>query len=78
MVQDQFLTFGRACSGALIVKNVKSEDDGVYICTAEHLLGSVNASVKLTVQCEFCEYVYKQRIDINALVKLSEEWRFER
>ena len=41
-------------SGGLIVKNVKSEDDGVYICRAENLLGSVTASAKLTVQCEFC------------------------
>jgi len=37
-------------SGALIVENVKSEDDGVYICRAENLLGSVSASAKLTVQ----------------------------
>jgi len=37
-------------SGALIVKNVKSEDDGVYSCRAENLLGSVNASAKLIVQ----------------------------
>ena len=41
-------------SGALVVKNLKSEDDGVYSCTAENLLGSVSASAKLTVQCEFC------------------------
>ena len=40
--------------GALIVKNVKPEDDGVYSCRAENLLGSVNASAKLTVQCGFC------------------------
>ena len=40
-------------SGALIVKNVKPEDDGVYSCRAENLLGSVNVSAKLTVQCEF-------------------------
>ena len=40
-------------SGALIMKNVKPEDDGVYSCRAENLLGSVNASAKLTVQCEF-------------------------
>ena len=39
-------------SGSLVVKNVKSEDDGVYSCTAENLLGSVNSSAKLTVQCE--------------------------
>ena len=42
-------------SGALIVKNVKSEDDGVYSCRAENLLGSVSASAKLTVQCKFCK-----------------------
>ena len=40
-------------SGALIVKNVKPEDDGVYRCRAENVLGNVNASAKLTVQCEF-------------------------
>ena len=45
-------------SGALIVKNVKSEDDGVYSCRAENLLGSVNASAKLTVQCKFRKPVY--------------------
>ncbi|XP_022779597.1 peroxidasin homolog [Stylophora pistillata] len=37
-------------SGALIVKDVKAEDDGVYTCKAQSLLGQVNASVKLTVQ----------------------------
>ena len=41
-------------SGALVVKNLKSEDDGVYSCRAENLLGSVSASAKLTVQCKFC------------------------
>ncbi|KAL9965962.1 hypothetical protein ACROYT_G029836 [Oculina patagonica] len=37
-------------SGALILKNVKPEDDGVYSCRAENFLGSVNESAKLTVQ----------------------------
>ncbi|KAL9965964.1 hypothetical protein ACROYT_G029838 [Oculina patagonica] len=37
-------------SGALTVKNVKPEDDGFYSCRAENVLGSVNASAKLTVQ----------------------------
>ena len=39
-------------SGALIVKNVKSKDDGIYSCRAENLLGSVSGSAKLTVQCK--------------------------
>jgi len=44
-------------SGALIVKDVRPGDDGVYSCRAENLLGRVNASAKLTVQCKlvyFC------------------------
>ena len=42
-------------SGTLILNNVQSEDTGVYSCRAENLLGNVNASAKLTVQCEFCK-----------------------
>ncbi|KAL9975063.1 hypothetical protein ACROYT_G012179 [Oculina patagonica] len=37
-------------SGALILKDVRPGDDGVYSCRAENLLGQVNASAKLTVQ----------------------------
>jgi len=37
-------------SGALIVKDVRPGDDGVYSCRAENLLGEVNASAKLNVQ----------------------------
>ena len=40
-------------SGALVLKDVRSEDEGVYSCEAKNLLGSVNASAKLTVQCKF-------------------------
>ena len=40
-------------SGALIVKDVRPGDEGVYSCKAEGLLGQVNASAKLTVQCKF-------------------------
>ena len=41
-------------SGALIVNNVGPEDEGFYNCRAENLLGSVNVTAKLTVQCELC------------------------
>ena len=40
-------------SGALVVKDVRPGDDGVYTCKAENLLGQVNASSKLTVQCKW-------------------------
>ena len=49
-------------SGALIVKDVRSEDDGVYSCRAENLLGSVNATAKLTVQCRL-PYWYKNKAE---------------
>ena len=39
-------------SDALILKDVRPGDDGVYNCRAENLLGQVNASAKLTVQCK--------------------------
>ena len=39
-------------SGALIVKDVRPGDDGVYSCGSENLLGSINATGKLTVQCK--------------------------
>ncbi|XP_067052599.1 uncharacterized protein [Acropora muricata] len=51
--QNSLLPVGRHVvepSGALIVRDVKPGDDGVYSCKAENLLGSVNASAKLTVQ----------------------------
>ena len=44
-------------SGALIVRDVRPGDDGVYSCRAENLLGSVNATAKLTVQCELFSMV---------------------
>ena len=53
--QNSLLPVGRHVvepSGALIVRDVKPGDDGVYSCKAENLLGSVNASVRLTVQCK--------------------------
>ena len=40
-------------SGALIVNDVRPGDEGVYTCKAQSLLGQVNASAKLTVQCKW-------------------------
>ena len=56
-MQNAFLPVGRhvvESSGTLFVNNVRPEDEGFYSCRAENLLGSVNASAKLTVQCELC------------------------
>ena len=39
-------------SGALILKDVRPEDEGLYSCEAKNLLGNVNASAKLIVQCK--------------------------
>ena len=45
-------------SGALILKDVRPGDKGVYTCTAENLLGSVNASAKLVVQCKLFSFQF--------------------
>ena len=39
-------------SSAMIMKDVRPEDDGVYRCRAENLLGSINATANLIVQCK--------------------------
>ena len=45
-------------SGALIVKNVTPKDKGVYSCKAENLLGRVNTTAKLKVQCKLACYLF--------------------
>ena len=40
-------------SGALIVRDVRPGDDGIYSCKAENILGRIRASAKLTVQCKY-------------------------
>ena len=53
--QNSSLPVGRhvvESSGALIVNDVRPGDEGFYSCRAENVLGSVNATAKLTVQCE--------------------------
>ena len=45
-------------SGALIMKNVRPGDDGVFSCRAENLLGGVNATAKLTVQWKLFRYAF--------------------
>ena len=39
-------------SGTLILNDVRPQDEGLYSCEAKNLLGNVNASAKLTVQCK--------------------------
>lgn len=40
-------------SGTLMLEDVKPGYEGVYNCRVENLLGSVNASLNVTVQCKF-------------------------
>ena len=40
-------------SGALILQDVQPGDEGQYTCKAQNLLGNINATAKLTVQCKF-------------------------
>ena len=47
-------------SGALIVKDVRPGDEGLYSCKAMNLLGQVNASAKLTVQCKLHKLVIQK------------------
>ena len=55
-----------ASSGALVLNDVGFEDDGVYTCRAENLLGSFNASAKLTVQCKlYCFCFHTEWISIS-------------
>ena len=63
-------------SGTLIVKKVKSEDNGVYSCRAENLLGSVNSSAKLTVQCKFCKYCPAKLTECNVTVQFCSQKLF--
>ena len=44
-------------SGALILKEVRPGDEGVYSCRAENLLGQVNVTAKLTVQCKLKYFI---------------------
>ena len=47
-------------SNAMIVKDVRPEDHGVYRCRAENLLGNISATAKLTVQSKSVnEYYFK-------------------
>ena len=56
-------------SGALIVKNVRPGDEGVYRCRAENLLGSVNVSTKLIVQCKLtCRVFLHSTLDLAAVL----------
>ena len=59
-------------SGALIVKDVRPGDDGVYSCRAKNLLGSVTATAKLTVQCKLLSMLLSSRVLF--LVTFSRIW----
>ena len=58
-------------SGALVLKDVRPGDEGLYNCRAENLLGNVNRSAKLIVQCElpYLSYHYSLTIWVLPLQK---------
>jgi len=58
-------------SGALIVKDAKSGDDGVYSCRAKNLLGNVNATAKVTVQCKFYTFPLLSHDERGVIVSVS-------
>ena len=45
-------------SGVLILKGIRPGDERVYSCRAENLLGQVNITAKLTVQCKLKQLLY--------------------
>ena len=42
-------------NGTLIIRNVMSEEEGQYMCSAVNSVGSATATVMLTVNCELDE-----------------------
>ena len=59
---DSSLPVGRhvlGSNGQLIVRDVRPDDEGVYSCRAESILGQVNASAKLSVHCKSVSFLCK-------------------
>lgn len=43
---------------SLRIDHVQTEDEGLYICDAENIVGSVSARASLTVHCKnFCVFI---------------------
>ena len=63
-------------SGALIVNDVRPDDEGVYSCTAKNLLGSVNASAKLIVHCKLFFFQFLRSSFMPVLPRSSSRSHF--
>ena len=64
-------------SGALILQDITPEDEGQYTCKAENLLGSINASARLTVQCKlrlFLQDFFKKDVPLLNEMKCFYEY----
>lgn len=67
--EDGKMPIGRARIAddkSLIIENVQPSDEGIYICTAENLVGTITAKASLVVNCEFPNFVYGEIIIVCA------------
>lgn len=54
--EDGKMPIGRARildDKSLLIDNVQTSDEGLYICDAENLVGSISARASLVVNCEY-------------------------
>jgi roundabout axon guidance receptor 2 len=62
---------------SLRIENVEPVDEGLYICDAENLVGSVSAQASLTVHCECPQYFLSKTYLRVCLALSSQSYRRE-
>lgn len=64
--EDGKMPIGRARildDKSLLIDNVQTSDEGIYICSAENLVGSISAKASLVVNCE--SRIFQTRHDLS-------------